>query len=559
MRPSRAIAALSLAAALVLPAWGAAAQGRRRGARVRVRVVEVAGGRAYLGVSKGAPPKTGDKVTLGGKSRTVVAHNEKHAVIAAPAGSIRVGQRGFARVKPHTQETFAQREKPAPLSSFASVWTPPELPASKQNPKFVPLGRTRVLTHNYALLAASYALTAPLGGGAAIGRTRLRARLHYELSSVPLHLDADGFAELWHASDLEFRPQNASRPVFTLRQLSLSYLGDSLNAAAGRLRYASRTLGMLDGARVAASLHPQWTLSAFGGVVPNPLDSAPQTDTSRFGAEVEYQSSDSSATRASLGVQGSRYLGALDEKRINAMVEGFPEFGRFGAYSQISFFDRDNLFGAATTELTAAGADLSIELGESVRLQGSASVRRPERSRYLAAYLPGGYLCVPTASPGGFAGATCAGGDLWYSLDASATFDGQSWIARLGGGHAGSRERSASQTSTYAELQLPDTLGADTIGLGVSASTGSLLDRAALDVSASQRWLDDALELSAYYRPALFRYTAGSDTFIEHGTGLRSYWAPDGDWQLQLAADLVAGEDVSVFYLTGGVSYRPRF
>ena len=68
-----------------------------------------------------------------------------------------------------------------------------------------------------------------------------------QLSAVPLTFDADAVGELWQADDLEDRRGNGSRPALQLRQLELGYRGEVVQGSLGRLRYASSTLGMLDG------------------------------------------------------------------------------------------------------------------------------------------------------------------------------------------------------------------------------------------------------------------------------------------------------------------------
>ena len=87
-------------------------------------------------------------------------------------------------------------------------------------------------------------------------------------------------------------------------------------------------------------LAPRRYVGAFAGTLPNPLDGAPSADASRFGAHVAWQDAAAARSRASLTLQGSRYLGRMDEQRITGLFESYPDFGRLGAHAELSLFDR---------------------------------------------------------------------------------------------------------------------------------------------------------------------------------------------------------------------------
>ncbi len=527
---------------------------------LEVEVVEVAGGRAYLSAGAGAHVRVGDLVRIGGRRYPVLSINEKNLVIGLGAQRLARGQRGSVTVRPSEEKTFKTRGVPRPLQAFAEEWRPPRLPTETQTPRFVPLGVMTEARRNRAAFMLDYQRIEPLSGPASgIGRTRLRALLHAQLSGLPVSLDADGFAELWHAQDLDQRPENASRPVINVRQLELGYRGEVVQGAVGRLRYASRTLGMLDGARVSTALAEDWSLGAFGGAVPDPLDGSFAADASRFGAEIGWQDDDAlSRPRASLTFQGSRFLGALDERRVTGSVEAYPELGRLGARAELSFFGADNPWAAATTELSAAGADASVKLG-SLRLGAAFDMRRPERSLWLASFLPRGYFCSERAVPGALDAEPCVGSTERYALALNAAWEATLWTLDAGTTFTTTRRALAEQTTAFLNFRRRELVGKLYLDAGASASRGSLVESAALSLASGTPLLDDMADVSIYYRPSASRYRADSDAFIEHGIGTRLWWAPSAVLDLSGSAELLTGRDIDVLMFHVGAAYRPRF
>lgn len=560
-----ALGALVLAVATARTVQGADPRERgevertERRERVEVRVVEVAGGRAYLtpGAERGV--QVGDRVQVGGASYVVVAENQEHSVVELTTRALERGQRGFVMVARRKKSTFAERPAPRPLTDFVGQWLAPPLPAEAQTPRFVPLGVMSDARRNRAAFTLDYQRIEPLSGPAvAIGRTRLRALLHAELETVPLSLDADGFAEFWHADDLALRPQNASRPFLTVRQLELGYRGEGLQAAAGRLRHASRSLGVLDGARVSAPLVAGFGIGAFGGTLPNPLDGGVETDAARFGAHLTWQDEDAPARpRANLELYGSRFAGSMDERRLSASIESYPEFGRLAAQAEASLFDRDNPWGAAPSELTAAGADATVRLG-SLRLGAALDLRAPERSRWLAAFLPPGYFCRAEPLAGVQANEPCVGGDRRFAALLNGGWDSPLWTLDVGATYATTRRAAPEQATAFFNVRRRDLLGALRVEAGASASRGSIIESAALDLGAGAA-LGEAADLGIYYRPSLTRYRAELDPFLEHGAGGRFWWAPSPAFDLNGSLEVVSGRDVDVLLLQVGAAFRPRF
>jgi hypothetical protein len=525
-----------------------------------LEVVEVAGDRAYL--SPGVDRHFGidEHVTIGRHAYRVLAHNSKNIVVALAGRRVRKGQRGVVQVRPRENTSFAARPTPEKLAKFARIWRAPARPAESQSPKFVPLGAPGDQRRNRALFTLDHSRTMPLSGSAStIDRARLRALLHAELGSSRFVFDADAFAELWRADDLETRRGSAARPLFNVRQLELSYRGDTLQAGLGRLRYASSTLGMLDGARASASLSESWSLGAFGGTLADPLDGRPATDVARFGGELLWQGLALAApTRASLTLQGSRFLGTTDERRVTALIEAYPKLGRLGAHAEVNFFDEQNPWNAPMAELTAIGADASIKIA-SMRFGAALDMRRPERSLWLSAALPRGYFCVTDSAPGTEGIEPCIGGDQRVAAQFNAAYEADLWTLDAGATTVATRLAAAEQTTAFLSYRQRGLWDAGRFDAGASISSGSLIESAALNLGVGASLFQDSADLSVYYRPSVLRYRADARELLEHGVGTRLWWAARSDLDLSLAADVLSGPDVDVLFLQTTLAWRPRF
>lgn len=525
-----------------------------------VSVVEVAGNRAYLepGVERGSIVEP--EARINGQVFEVVSHNTKNIVVALGGRRARKGQRGVVGVKKRAIVTFAERPKPPPLAAFEDQWVEPVRPAETQSPKFVPLGPAAVArSKNRALVSVEHTRTMPLSGQVpAIDRTRLRALLHAELGESVV-FDADASASVWNARDLEQRRGSSSRPWLEVRQLELGYRGDVLSAGIGRLRYASNTAGMLDGARASAAWGDGWSIGAFGGTLADPFDGAPSTEAKRFGGELFWQGLAYGApSRAGIGVQGSEYQGALDERRLTALFESFPSFGRLGAHAELNLFDADNAWNAGQIELTAIGFDTSVRLS-SLRLGASLDVRRPERSRRLASFLPVGYFCVTQPVPGAHNVEDCVDGVQRVAAALNAAWQAEVWTIDAGVTHVTTRLATAEQSTAYVGYRLREIAGAGRFDVALSAARGSLLESAAADVGVGAEFFADELDVSLHYRPSVFRYRAERVEILEHGFGSRVWLALGRELDLSLSADLLTSPDADVMLLQSALAWRPRF
>lgn len=550
------IAALAFGASSYSPLAAAVEQ-----RQIEVRVVELAGGRAYLTPGADRHVRVGDQVRLQNRRYVVIARNQTHIVIDLRGHESRRGQRGVVTVSIEEEKTFKTRPAPRPLQAFAEQWRPPRLPAESQAPRLVPLGVMTDRRRQRAAFVVDHQRIQPLSGPSfGIGRTRLRALLHAELASIPLSLDADAVAEFWQAPDLELRPKNASRPFLTVRQLELGYRGESLQAAVGRLRYASSTLGMLDGGRAAAALTEHLSVAAFGGLLADPLDGSLDTDASRFGAELGWRDEGSPLRpRAHLTLQGSRFLGNMDERRVTGLLEAYPKDGRIGARAEVSFFDPDNPWAAAPTELSAAGLDASVRFDE-LRLGAAFDMRRPERSLWLASFLPRGYFCVTSVLPGNVPNEPCVGGEQRYAGLLNAAWEAALWTLDGGATYTTTSGRvQARQTTAFLNFSRRELWQKLRFDAGASAARGSLVESAALVIGLGAPLWGDMADVSLHYRSSLNRYRTGNDPFLEHSVGTRLWWAASSVLDLNGSAELLTGPDVDVLMLHVGAAYRPRF
>lgn len=566
----RAALLLACACAVALPA---AAQPKGKGkpkpaekgelsGKIKATVVDVAGGRAYVEPGAKAGLRAGDTLVFAGRKYTVVAVSPANAVLELGKLPLAVGATAEAVIDPYRQpEKIEPLPRPPALASFGSLWPDALLPAASQKPKPIPLGPIlRQEASRVALSLSGYGVV-PLGSSEpAWVHGEVRGVLHYEpIAELPLALDADVAAGAWLGGDFDARAGSDSRPLARVRVLQAAYGNEGrFLAALGRLRYASATLGTLDGLKLSAPVAGGLSIGAFGGFVADPLSGAPSTQASRFGGELAWQDDQAEwRPRVVLGGHASRFDGALDEKRMSLFFDVNPEVGRMGAHAEVSFFDESNPWNANTTELTQAGADVAFRVGP-VDLGARVAMQRPDRSRYLASFLPPEWLCIPasTAAPP----QPCVGNDASYLAGADAGLALGSDV-RLTGGVSGSRTEHLEheQLSGHGNLRLERLTGTLRLDSGVSGSSGTLLETAALLVSPGVTFMDGDADASLRYRPALIRYRASTEAVLEHSVGGALWVSPTRRLDVTLDADWVTGGDFDALIVQSALVWRTGF
>jgi hypothetical protein len=572
-----AVAALSLAPALALaqpqrpaaPPANQAAQGEQR--TIELRVIEVAGGRAYVQPGEDAGLRVGQDVIIDGRRYRVVAVESDHAVIDVGERRLREGERGRAQVST-SSVTGSAIARPVPLSEFEGQWTPPVRPAEQQNPERVPLGggggsgRYRV-----AVLAGAMSWLPLVDEAEPVTHATVGARIHAEpWQEQPFSFDADVAVSLWLGEDLDTDLSTGtaalgrdSRPIVRVRELAAQY-GDAASpiiAGLGRLRYAAMTLGLLDGVRLASPSMGNLRVAAFGGVVPDTLDGAPAFDHRRFGVEAVYHAPKSSwQPFLSVVAHGSQFDGELDERRLSGYASTFRGPLAMTAYGELSMFDEDNPWGASQAELTAAGVDASLRSGNT-RFGMRLDMRSPERSYWLASLLPPGWLCTAIPQPAGSPlPEPCTGHrDVRYSAAADARVDldrlfvsGGASLISLSSGEA------IDAASGFADVQIRELAGQYRANLGVYATHAAFMDSVAVHASAGGPVPSlETLDLALFYRPAFLIYSASVEGVLDHRFGVDMLYTPSPRLDLALTLEGMAGVDITGVGAFATAVWRP--
>lgn len=531
-----------------------------------VQVVDVAAGRAYLTPGQDAGIHAGDTVTIGKHDYRVLGSSAHSAVLDLGDQrdqrdqQVAPGTHGTAHVAATARTETKTLAAPRALPAFQQQWPRATLPASQQTPQAVPLGPAGSDSATWVQLSLRGTGNVPLRGKQdPFAATELRARAHFEpLHELPLRLDADVATQLWLGSNIAQRAGDASRPLLRVRELQAAYGQDAGSfAALGRMRYASRSLGMLDGGHVQAALGAGLTLGAFGGIVPDPLDGTPSSDASRFGAELGYRDLQARLRpEVSVVAQGSRYAGGLDERRLSSFVDLYPGEHRVGGYAELSFFDANNPWRAPAQELSAAGIDGTLHLGK-VDLSGRVDMQRPERSRWLAAYLPPEWLCthraaIPSASP-----EPCHDNDARYLASGNAGWASGKLALNLGASASSTQNANADQLASFLRASVLNVVARARVEGSVSGSAGSLLQSLGGSVGVGSPFWRDTADLSVHYRPTWLRYAADPNGFVQHALGASLLFMPSSVFELSFNADLLAGPDVSVFLAQTLLTVRP--
>jgi hypothetical protein len=533
-------------------------------AGIDVTVVDVAGSQAWIKPGEQGNVRRGSKVTIEGRTYIVVATTSSYAVIDVESRAIRQGAKGSATIEEAREEPATRLPEPRPQAAFAALWPEPVAPASTQRPTPVPLGETARDSRWDARLMMLGGASIPLGGrGEGIGRAEIQARVHAVPFAAPLTFDLDASIQRWFGPGLDTRDGRPARPLLRVRELLASY-GTTTGVSLGRMRWAAGTLGALDGVRVKAGLGGGFGVSAFGGVLPNPLSTAPELGAQRFGVEGSFALPDRTLhPEASLVVHGSTFDGRLDERRMSGIFGIYPGRSRLGGHVEVSSFDRDNPWGASTIELTAAGLDGSLRIGR-VQVGARADIRQPERSRWLASFLPASFFCltrpsapgapaVPEACDGRVA--TRAHGALDASVDVGPVV--------LAAGGSVVRDLAIERLPTLASgfgsarvIRVARYLRADLTG---SYSSSSYVDMLMVGGGPGVSLLGDRIDIGTYARFAKLSYPVRTGDLAQRAAGGTVMVLPSPVLAFTLQGEGVTGDDARAVLVFASALWHPRF
>lgn len=534
-------------------------------ASIAVTVVETAGTRAYVQPGATAGVHRGATVTVQGKEYAVIDASDSFAVVEMGDEPLHEHEKGRANRVEREEQKVAELPKPRPLQGWAGAWTPEAAPADAQQPRLVPLGdaeRNRRFDVRFALAAGG---VVPLGGqlGSSLGEAELNMRLHAEPFEAPIGLNVDASLQGWVAADLASRVGASTRPAFYVRQLLATYNPGSLYVGVGRMPYAASTLGTLDGVRVEKGVGVGLTIGAFGGLLPNPLSGAPSADAQRFGVEARYSRPDLDLRpEAAVVLHGSTFNGSLDERRLSGLVSLYPGPTRFGGYVEVSSFDASNPWHAASVELTAAGVDQSVRVG-SFELGARFDVRQPERSRWLASFLPMSWFCTTVPAPGAnpLAAEPC-NGDVstraFGEIDASVAIGSLSLA--LGGLTVNDLTQPAEPSTLggFASARVVRIAKAYRFEVSGNYSRSTFVNMTGGSAGPGVTLLDDVLDVSAYYRINVLRYAIDNASLLQQGVGGTFVILPSSEVLFTLQGESIVGDDAKVLTMFGTVVWRPH-
>ncbi len=540
---SRAGASALVALAVVSVAVDARAD------KLAVEVIEVAGEQAYVQPGEAAGLTIGAEIKLGKRSFKVVGVTRDAAAIALDGATLKVGARGVANVTPGATVVVEQRPTPAGLDTYRAQWPTAARPADAQTPTPVPLGSGRPPG---ALQFTGWAsgLGVVAGQRDTLVAGEIGARASYQpWRERPLAADVDVAARLSSAG------RGGARTPLQVRAAQLRWgSADDPRVAIGRLRWASTSTGMLDGARVAARFGTV-ELAGFGGLVPDAATGGVEPSATRFGAELVYDDARGAwQPRVAVEVHGSTWNGAVDERRLAIDAEAHHGNLTLDSYAEAQAFAADNPWGAKAVELVGAGAGLRW------RRRGShagldASIARPERSLRLDAALPADWLCVREPGVAG-ADEACQGGDLWADATVSAGLLRPRWSVDAGlsagttHGDGVSTDASAFALGSLRVLPMGGRLE-----LGAAGGRAAFLDWAAGDVGvvlAPTRRLGAALR----YRAERRVYTGALQPLLAHALLGDVRWAHGPTLDVAVTAGVITG-DLDALTLLTTVSWRP--
>ena len=369
---------------------------------VEVTVVDVAGTKAYLQPGAQGSVRRNATVQLKGKEYRVLQASASYAVIEIRQRSgAREGQGAlFDRPRGGGQSARAA-PAPAPLDVGARV-DPRARPRGRAGAAYVPtrrrgarspLRRDALARGRWPRPARQPARGQPRLHGAPRARPRraLRGAGRARLRRLGAAVGRVRFCS---------RVGGTTRSVLVVRELQASYGSGGWFAGLGRMKYAASTLGTLDGARTQAPLGAGFSVGAFGGFLPNPL-----------GGEVRSRRSGSASRRATAGPTststprppssptappsaGPSTSGAVGHvRRLPGPVAGRrPLRGvRLRRGQPVGRQPRRGHGGRAR----------SVRAHRRLRARRRLDLLQPERSRWLASFLPSSWFCRTVPAAGG--------------------------------------------------------------------------------------------------------------------------------------------------------------
>ncbi len=566
MRLARSLAPVGALGVVLLVAPPLHAKGRKGkpAPAVDVTVVEVAGGRAFLRPGTTGGIFRGARVTLGGKEFVVSQSTDSFSVIELGQESVHEEARGRAIPVDEEADRPVELPKPKALSTWEHAWSPARAPADSQTPRLVPIGDMESNRRYDVRISVAGGGLIPLGQqGIAESSAELQARLHAEPFEAPLAIDADASLQDWFAANLDQRAGSSARPLLYVRELFASYRSAGFYGGIGRMRYAASTLGSLDGIRAAVPLGGGFSVGAFGGLLPNPLSAAPSLDSERFGVEATYSRPELALRPdAALVVDGSTFQSNLDERRISGVFGLYPGPSRLGGHFEVSGFSAGNPWGAKAVELTAAGFDTSVRAGP-FSFGGRFDAMQPERSQWLASYLPLSWFCR-TKPASALAGApeVCDGSvstRAFGEVDAGMEIDRVSIVAAATTTGDLTQTNGAARTvGGYAVARVVRIARVLRIDASGNYSQGTYVNMAGGTIGPGFTLLGDALDVSAYYRNTTLQYRVDSSTLVDHGVGATVMLFPSSVLAFSLQSEAMFGDDAQALTVFGTATWRPR-
>ena len=228
----------------------------------------------------------------------------------------------------------------------------------------------------------------------------------------------------------------------------------------------------------------------------------------------------------------------------------------------MSAFDAVNPWKANRIELTQAGVDSSIRFGQVV-IDGRFDLRQPERSRWLASYLPLSYFCTTVPAPASAIPGqeTCDGRSsaaAYGSLDVGLEMEQVSVV--LGGTAIGDLLQSGGVNAygVFAAGRVVRMAKILRIDVSGTFSRATYVDMVGGAAGPGLTLFGDLLDLSVFYRLNALEYRSTATSLLQHGAGGTVILVPDSTVLVAVQGEAIAGNDVPALVLSGTATWRPR-